>query len=76
MSLAKWWGKAPADFAGMTMRDIIAMAEFRDQVLAAEQDAIDRAKYGLKVDEDVRRFKGRGPRKGDVVEKTGKNDGW
>jgi hypothetical protein len=79
MSLAKWWGKTPADFVGLTLYDLQAMAEFRDRVTEAEKDAAERAKYGLKVDEDVRRFKGRrGPRKGDTIVRGGKGgtDGW
>lgn len=76
MALAKWWGVTPMAFAGATMRDLIAMAEFRDKVIEYEKEAAERAKYGLRVDEDVRRFKGRGPKKTDTFVTGSPNDDW
>jgi hypothetical protein len=75
MSLAKWWGTIPALLAAppATLHDLQAMSEFRDRVIEAEDEARERAKYGLRADEDARRYKGRpGPRPGDTIEHGGK----
>lgn len=57
----------------MTERDLTVMSEFRDRVIEAEAKAAENARYGLRVNEDARRYKGRrGPQPGDTIERGGK----
>ena len=67
----------PPALSGATMRDLVAMSEFRDRVQEHEAEVARKLKYGLPIDDSGRRYKGRGPRKGDVIDKPGgKDDGW
>ena len=58
------------------MRDLVGMSEFRDRVQEAEAEVQRKLKYGLPIDDSGRRYKGRGPQKGDKIERGSKDDGW
>lgn len=77
-TLAKWWGKTPMDLSGpgATAYDLQVMSEFRDRVIEAEAELQRKLKYGIALDDSGRRYKGRGPRPGDTIERPGRNDGW
>jgi hypothetical protein len=48
------------------------MAEFRERVVAAEAELQRKLKYGLPIDDNTRRHRGRGPKPGDTIEHGGK----
>lgn len=80
-TIAKWWGTIPTALSapGVTLYDLQVMAEFRDRVIEAEAEVQRKLKYGIALDDSGRRYKGRGPRPGDTIERGGKGgaaDGW